>query len=126
MLLGSLASQKLSAREQELLSLFQSLDDSHQDTLLAFASFLVSRHVPVLDKTLPEPQLFPRPEQESVVKALKRLKASYFMLESDVLLHASSALMTEHIMQGRPASEVIDDLEQLFANTYQQFVVKNS
>lgn len=126
MLLGSLASQKLSAREQELLNLFQSLEDSQQSTLLAFASFLVSRQAPALDKTLPTPQLLPRPAQESVVKALKRLKASYFMLESDVLLHASSALMTEHIMQGRPAAEVIDELEQLFANTYQQLVLKNS
>ncbi|MBK8453467.1 MAG: Crp/Fnr family transcriptional regulator [Thiofilum sp.] len=126
MLLGSLASQKLSAREQELLNLFQSLEDSQQSTLLAFASFLVSRQAPAPDKTLPTPQLLRRPEQESVVKALKRLKASYFMLESDVLLHASSALMTEHIMQGRPAAEVIDELEQLFANTYQQLVLKNS
>jgi hypothetical protein len=44
------------------------------------------------------------------------------MLESDALLHTSSALMTEHIMQGRPASEVIDELERLFASAYQQLI----
>ncbi|WP_020559961.1 hypothetical protein [Thiofilum flexile] len=124
MLLGSPPSKSLSARERELLGLFQTLEESHQTTILAFAAFLVSRQTPVVAPTLPAPQLLPRPEQESVVKALKRLKASYPMLENEVLLHASTALMTEHIMQGRPAPEVIDDLEQLFANTYQQSILK--
>lgn len=126
MLLGSPASKSLSTREQELLNLFRSLEDAQQITLLTFATFLISQQIPAAFQEVPKPQLLPRPEQESVVKALKRLKTSYPMLESDVLLHASSALMTEHIMQGRSASAVIDDLEQLFANMYQQFVIKNS
>lgn len=125
MLFSSSASKPRSHKEQELLNLFHTLDETDQNTLLSFAAFLVSRSTPVIQET-PKPNLIPRPEQESVVKALKRLKASYPMLESDVLFHASSALMTEHIMQGRSATEVIDELEQLFANTYQQFVIKNS
>lgn len=106
---------------QRLLKLFNQLDSANQTTILAFIEFLAARQEsqPIV---IPKPELLPRPENESVVKALKRLKASYPMLESDALLHTSSALMTEHIMQGRPASEVIDELERLFASAYQQLI----
>lgn len=109
--------------EPQFIALFKQLDAANQATLIAFAEFLASCQPPK-SYVVAQPNLLPRPEQETVVKALKRLKASYPMLESDVLLHAASALMTEHIMQGRAAKEVIDDLEQLFAKQYQQLLIK--
>jgi hypothetical protein len=36
------------------------------------------------------------------------------------MLNETSGLMTEHLMQGRPAPEVIDELEALFRRHYQQ------
>ena len=36
------------------------------------------------------------------------------------MLGATSDLVTQHIMQGREASDVIDELEQVFTDQYQQ------
>lgn len=47
------------------------------------------------------------------------------MLEKDVLLDDTSVLMSAHILQGRAAAEVIDDLEILFEETYLSFTTKN-
>ena len=69
----------------------------------------------------PEPELLERPAAESVVKALKRLRASYPMLSPESLLQASSDLMAAHMIKGRPANEVIDELEKIFAEYYQKF-----
>jgi 2-polyprenyl-6-hydroxyphenyl methylase / 3-demethylubiquinone-9 3-methyltransferase len=53
----------------------------------------------------------PRPAVESVVKAIKRLMATYPMLARDKLLNDTSALMTQHVVHKRPAVEIIDELE---------------
>ena len=50
--------------------------------------------------------------------ALKRLRRVYAMLDRGVLLHEASALMSAHVLQGRPAVDVIDELEALFARHY--------
>ena len=42
------------------------------------------------------------------------------MLDKAELLNETSVLMTQHIMQGRPADEVIDELEHVFLNHYQK------
>jgi len=66
-----------------------------------------------------QPRYTPRPEQESVVAAIKRLNATYFMLEDHAgLLNEASVLMTQHVMQGRDINEVIDELETVFARFY--------
>jgi hypothetical protein len=56
-----------------------------------------------------------------VIKAIKRLKASYSMLSADALLQPTSDLVAAHMIKGRPANEVIDELEQVFAAQYLQF-----
>ena len=104
-----------------LLETFDRLDAQGRQSLLDFAAFLAERHaLPPTEQGLPEPALLPRPDNESVVKAIKRLSASYSMLDRSSIFHPSSALMTEHIMHGRPAAEVIDDLERLFEREYQK------
>lgn len=115
---------KMKSAEKKLLGLFGKLDSSEQETLLAFAEFLLER-----DKAgqkhpepVPEPQLIPRPETESVVAAIKRLSASYPMLETPQILNETSALMTKHVMQGMGANEVIDELEALFSRFYNEMV----
>lgn len=100
-----------------LVQLFNRLPTTERETLLAFAEFLVSRSAMPVDIT---PKLSERPAQESVVAAIKRLSASYHMLDRSKMLHETSALMTEHLMQGRPAPEVIDELEALFRRHYQK------
>lgn len=68
--------------------------------------------------------MIPRPEEESVVAAIKRLSESYHMLERSALLTETSSLMTAHVMHGRTADEVIDDLEALFQRHYEELVAK--
>ena len=113
----------ISADERRLLKRLRVLGPAERETLLAFADFLVARaepssHPPAVAR---EPRPVPRPEQESVVGAIKRLSQSYDMLERDVLLHETSALMSAHVLQGRSANAVIDELEALFARHYHDY-----
>ncbi|MCP3869930.1 MAG: hypothetical protein GY703_17925 [Gammaproteobacteria bacterium] len=117
--------QNLPSNQRALLKLFVSLSESDQATLTAFAQFLHSRsqdsHSPK-PKSPPKPNPVPRPETESVVGAIKRLSKVYCMLDRSDLLTETSSLMTAHIMHGRNAKGVIDDLEVLFEQHYQKMV----
>ncbi|QGU31573.1 hypothetical protein [Thermochromatium tepidum] len=113
----------ISADERRLLKCLRALGSRERETLLAFADFLAARagasqREPVVAR---EPHPVPRPEHESVVAAIKRLSQSYDMLEPRALLHETSALMSAHVLQGRSANEVIDELEALFARHYRDY-----
>lgn len=91
--------------------------------LMAFAEFLDSRDNALTREPVNlEPANMPRPDDESVVAAIKRLKASYHMLESRHLLDEVSILMTQHVMQGREKKVVIDELEVLFRRHFDKFM----
>ncbi len=111
-----LSPQFPSPQQQELLRLFRCLDDRARNSLLDFARYLVAREAPEIPSEIhpSEPLGLPRPEQETVVAAMQRLSRNYPMLNKDVLLHQAAALMNAHVVQGRPAVEVIDELEALF------------
>lgn len=111
----------MSPAEKKLLSVFKKLGGSERENLQAYAEFLLVRHNDNL-QPIPEPQPIPRGENESVVAAIKRLSASYSMLDKPQLLNESSVLMTQHVMQGRAVDEVIDELETLFARFYQELL----
>lgn len=102
-----------------MLKLFRHLGTGDQDNLLNFAEFLCARrgdHPP----TVLTPLSIPRPEKESVVGAMKRLTKTYPMLETKDLFTQASSLMTQHVMRGREAMEIIDELEQLFRQHYEK------
>jgi len=48
------------------------------------------------------------------------------MLDKSKMLDETSALMTEHIMRGRAAVEVIDELEKAFSRRYEEFKIQFS
>jgi hypothetical protein len=117
--------QKLAADQQQLLDIFDRLDSQQRQTLLSFATFLATQEGigdEPDDEKLHEPKQIERPPEESVVKAIKRLSESYFMLERELLLDETSSLMMAHMMQGRDAKLVIDELEALFARHYQNYL----
>jgi hypothetical protein len=117
--------QKQNPEQQRLLALFAEIAPDERATLMAFAEFLAGRResAAVLSEMAPcEPKVIERPAEESVVKAIKRLSTSYFMLERGKLLDETSSLMMSHIMQGRGAKEVIDELEILFTKHYQEYL----
>lgn len=111
--------------EKTLLDRFNRLAAPEREMLLSFAEFLCARSsgVEVLDSQPPaEPRDIPRPEQESVVAAIKRLSDTYHMLEKPKLLNETSALMTQHVMQGRDLVEVIDEMETIFRRHYEEWL----
>lgn len=108
---------------RKLLEAFDRLPSAAQEQLTAFAEFLLQRNedpAPDAATALAEPELIPRPPQETVVAAIRRLSASYHMLDKQTLLHEASGLMSAHILQGRPAEDVIDELESLFETRYRE------
>lgn len=117
--------QKLKPPQRRLLDLYNSLDAQGQEMLLAFAQFLVARaegDEAAEEAVVHTPKPIERPDKESVVKAIKRLSDTYHMLERERLLDQTSSLMMAHVMQGRDAVSVIDELEVIFREHYQRYL----
>jgi len=113
----------LPSAQQRLLKLFRQLPEPAQESLLSYAAFLVERGATALPMPRAAPAApadIPRPESESVIAAIRRLSQTFHMLDKDDLLHETSALMTAHVMQGRSAVEVIDELEVVFRRHYER------
>lgn len=111
-----------SADERRLARVFRALSPADRETLLAMAEFLAHRAGNKgLAESPREPLPLPRPETETVIGAIKRLSRAYEMLARETLLHETSALMSSHVLQGREAAEVIDELESLFARRYREY-----
>lgn len=119
---------------ERLREIFGALDASGRSTLLAFAEFLRTRAgsvtAPVAaarasaqgysESAAPVP--IPRPEKETVVAAIKRLRRTYPMLERNAMLNEVYTLMNRHVLEGRLAQEVIDELERVFEQCYRDRV----
>lgn len=103
---------------QRLQRLFEQLPEEARRSLLDFAEFLAERGANEPLPT-PEPEEIVRPADESVVAAMRRLSRSYHMLDKSKMLNETSTLMAQHVLQGRAAVEVIDELEQVFERHYQ-------
>ena len=126
-------------QEQTLIEIYRKLSEHDAHALLRYAEFLAGYEASTADivrqssvpqavagveaaNTIAVPEKIPRPEQERVVDALKRLSASYPMLEKKKLLDKASELVAQHIMFGKPAREVIDEIELVFAKAYDDYV----
>ena len=114
--------QNLPADQRRMLKLYNALSEEDRRTLEAFAEFLAARDIPPVEEPLQQPKLIERPKEESVVAAIKRLSAAYYMLDKSLLFNDTSTLMTAHIIQGRAASDVIDELESLFQAQYKEYL----
>lgn len=106
---------------KKLLALYRELPDEAAQQLLDFAEFLASRYTEISEE-IPLPQEIERPHKESVVLAVKRLSATYSMLNKDKLLDETASLVSQNLLQGRDAIEVIDELESIFSKQYDMLV----
>ena len=123
----------MASLELQLVDLFQKLPAAEQASLIAYAEFLLSRAGAVSARApapppepvvIPEPEPIPRPTRESVVRAVKRLAQTYPMLDKSKMLNDTSTLVMQHVIQGRDAIEVIDELEIVFERYYAQLKEK--
>lgn len=104
--------------EQALLKAFRQMTPTARCTLADFADFLSQRHPVVTTPVSEQPLQVPRPVEESVIAAIRRLARTYPMLDSDNVFSAATTLMTRHVMGQQAAVEVIDELEVMFKARY--------
>lgn len=135
----------MTEQEQSLLDIYRQLSEHDAHSLLRFAEFLAGYEVTAAtiikegdtspgqqaessiatadaEDSIPQPEDIERPDKEKVVDALKRLSATYPMLDKKYLLDKASELVAQHIMFGKPAPQVIDEIEDIFATAYDKFV----
>ena len=126
----------MTEQEQTLLNYFTDLSSEDQHGLLRYAEFLATGKtststespssstaaVEEANDDIQKPINIERPEQEKVVDALKRLSASYPMLEKQKLLSKASELVAQHVMFGKPAIVVINEIEAVFSEAYAKYV----
>lgn len=106
--------------ERRLLAVFRGLNEAGRAGLLDYAAFLAQRAENLAPAPPTEPLHLPRPEKETVIAAIRRLTATYPMLDKDKLFSGTSSLLMQHTLQGHPAPEVIDELENLFRSEYER------
>lgn len=108
----------LSKSQNHILGLYEGMSSEGQQALTDYALFLSERYAEQ-DNVITEPLDISRPDEESVVIAIRRLSMTYPMLDRQALLHDTSAFMMQHVVKGRVASEVIDELEDYFRQQYE-------
>ena len=110
----------MTPRERRLLEQFHALPPAVQDGLLDYLDFLYRKYEDQRVREAARHVPFARPPEETVVGAMQRLRKTYPDLDVDSILHRASALMSEHVVGGRSAGDVIDDLEELFRRRHEQ------
>jgi hypothetical protein len=116
----------VTADQRELLSIYKRLEPEDRTALRRFAEFLLYREQGDEERGVEAPKDYspplsiPRPEQETVIGAIKRLRQAYPMLAAEDMLDQTSALVTANLVHGRPIDQVIDELEALFASSWQE------
>ena len=119
--------KKPTSSVSQLSAVFEQLSTDRQQSLYDFAQFLLLQQGgPKASAVSQTPLDISRPDAENVVAAIKRLAKTYPMLNREALLHDASTLMSAHVMQGRAANDVIDDLQALFESAYTAYNAKNS
>jgi hypothetical protein len=113
---------------KKLCTICAELNDQSLQSLLDYAGYLQSQQgeseeQAQIPESIEEPVNIPRPETETVVAAIKRLRETYPMLDSKHMLNDATSLMSQHVLQGRAAEDVISDLEILFEKQYTEYTV---
>lgn len=103
--------------KSRILEILDSLPTQQAEQLLEFAEFMHQRHG--TDQVSQDRLDIPRPESETVVEAIKRLTKTFPMLDPASLFSETSGFMSESLIGGKPAKEVIDKLEALFRERYE-------
>jgi len=110
--------------EKRLRAIYAELPEEQRKALLEFGEFLHHRYSQSSRPERTTPLGLPRPAEESVIAALKRLASNYPMLSRSALLDETAPLVMEHVQNGVAASEVIDQFETIFLRHYERFTAE--
>jgi len=113
------------SKDRQLRAALDVLTDEEVASVLNFAQYLRNRR-PVLPKSPLEIADIPRPQDESVIAAIRRLTQTYPMLDRDTVFNEASGLMARHVMQGETSEDTIDQLEALFQSRYASLQAKTA
>ena len=110
----------------ELNTTIDLLDENQQDFLLQFAKFLLSstKEKTNEDDVKKTKREISPPDNESVIKSLRRLRESYYMLNADKLMNITVEQMTAHLVKGQDKKTTITNLEKIFSDAYQNYLKK--
>ncbi|MBF0110681.1 MAG: Crp/Fnr family transcriptional regulator [Magnetococcales bacterium] len=112
-------------KETDFQTLYKQLNDSNRETLYRFAQFLVTIEQEQSVVPPAKPLNIPPSPGENVIQALKRLKKTYPMIDTDIrLLDAASQLVLQKVL-GVPDTELIERMEKLFTDAYQAWQADN-
>lgn len=106
--------------EKAILESFRLLPAEQQQALADYAEWLAARYGQADEAVSRQPLDIPRPAEESVVKAIRRLSNTYPMLDTSEMLTRTSSFMTRHVMQGQDSAEIIDEMEEYFRECYEE------
>jgi hypothetical protein len=109
-----LRSEEVTTYRARIVALLERLDEEGRRTLLEYAEFLVTR----ADPAPPPERPAARPASETVLQAVRRLNRSYPALRRAALMQPVGELLSQHLVDARPAREVIDELEALYASRH--------
>ena len=113
----------MSPDARKLLDCFRRLSADRQAALLDYAQYLAEKEQNSPHRSVPTtPVEIPRPESESVIKAVRRLRETYPMLDQNRVFTDVSSLMTRHVMHGVAAVDIIDELEIIFRRHYETHI----
>lgn len=121
--------------EKRLLAALEQLPEAAQQSVAQYAEFLVQQNggepaawtgeAPSAAPAQPAEPEPPQPVEpdpdEGPVKAIKRLRATYPMLERRKLLDETSQLISKRYLQDKPEGEVIAELEEVFQRHYEHY-----
>ncbi|MBF0447719.1 MAG: hypothetical protein HQL67_05915 [Magnetococcales bacterium] len=113
---------KTDKERSRLLEVWRQLAEAERLTLTQFAEFLLARQGDKPQPVAREPLNLPRPDRESAVKALKRLKKNYPMIDADMGLLDDAARLLMEKVYGTPDDQVIEKMEALFSARYQDWL----
>lgn len=108
---------------QRLLTIWRNMQEVDRHAWIKFGEFLTAQADGMAEQSPvgAEPLPIPKPEQESAVQALKRLKRTYPMIEADAVLLGEAAQLVMQRVMGATDAELIPKVETLFADRYRQW-----
>ena len=120
----------MTENEKRILAAFEGLSEEQQAQVVDYAEFLAARGgggapapaAPAVPAEPEEPQPVEKDPEEGPVQAIKRLRASYHMLDPTKLLDETTTIMSRRYLQDKPEGEVIEEIEEVFERHYRHYL----